>query len=411
MADPTGIGNILQGLMGGMGPQPNAAMGEGIVPSPMMDPLNVSWADVKKGLRAMGVKPTADLEKLWAQRMSVVQGAAKDPRLLDKWSALFKGAGVPPAARGALTPEVAKGLGLGDELLNLTGKWPARVMRPGGTGGGPDLGLSTLSAGLPAVEGPPGLMGPPRPPVAPASAPTAVEQLAAVPRQVVATPVMPKMGFWDRLMGTTQTIVPGETAGAVGSGTRAAGRTLDVAAEMSSRGNLDANIATLGFDPRAVSTAAKAAAQAKVPLAGAAAGAAETAAAAAAELGWKEAYQKGTGALLKKIATVATTKRPTAAGSFGKGLGSLFLIMLAQQLWSSLLQHGVLMPGGKGLEDLQKEAVGQQAQAALGMAKAQMPSESALLAQAMLGPMQQQAGQAQQAALQSGAQMSDMGWM
>jgi hypothetical protein len=69
------------------------------------------------------------------------------------------------------------------------------------------------------------------------------------------------------------------------------------------------------------------------------------------------------------------------------------------------------MPGGKGLVDLQQEATTQQAQAALGMAKAQMPSESALLAQAMLGPMQQQAGQAQQAALQSGAQMSDMGWM
>jgi len=408
MADPTGIGNILQGLMGGMGPQPNAAMGEGLVPSPMMDPLNVSWADVKRGLRAMGVKPTADLEKLWAQRMSVVRGAAKDPRLLDKWSALFKGAGVQSAARGALTPEVAKGLGLGDELLNLTGKWPARVLRPGGTGGGPDLGLSTLSAGLPAVEGPPGLMGLPRPPVAPASAPTAVEQLAAVPRQGVATPVMPKMGFWDRLLGVTQTIEPGETAGAV-AGAAAPKAALGTAAVA---GEAPVELgAVLGQGPTLAQKAAQAAAQAKVPLTGAAAGAAETAAAAAAELGWKEAWQQGTGALLKKIAAVATTKRPTAAGVVGKGLGSLFLIMLAQQLWSSLLQHGVLMPGGKGLEDLQKEAATQQAQAALGMAKAQMPSESALLAQAMLGPMQQQAGQAQQAALQSGAQMSDMGWM
>ena len=394
MADPTGIGNILQGLMGGMGPQPNAAMGEGIVPSPMMDPLNVSWADVKRGLRAMGVKPTADLEKLWAQRMSVVQGAAKDPRLLDKWSALFKGAGVPPAARGALTPEVAKGLGLGDELLNLTGKWPARVLRPGGTGGGPDLGLSTLSAGLPAVEGPPGLMGPPRPPVAPASAPTAVEQLAAVPRQVVATPVMPKMGFWDRLMGTTQTIVPGETAGAVGSGTRAAGRTLDVAAEMSSRGNLEANIATLGFDPRAASTAAKAAAKAAGP-------------AAAAEMGWAAAMDQGGKAVAKKVAGSLFGK----GNKLVKGLSGVALMMLVQSLANMLFEHGVLMPGGQGMGDLQYKAKEQEALSQINLQKAQMPSESALLAQAMLGPMQQQAGQAQQAALQSGAQMSDMGWM
>ena len=375
MADPTGLSDILQSLMGNLGPPPAgeiAAAG-----TPQLNPLGASWGDVKKGLRAMGVKPTADanLKRLWlaAQKMGLSNGpGSKDPSALEA------------ALRGLMTRSTPP-------VLPQSGTMSAA----GFTGPG------RLVSGLLRQPGE----------AAAASAPTAVEQLAAVPRQVVATPVMPKMGFWDRLMGTTQTIEPGKTAGAVGSGTRAAGRTLDVAAEMSSRGNLDANIATLGFDPRAVSTAAKAAAQAKVPLTGAAGGAAKTAAAAAAELGWKEAYQKGTGALLKKIATVATTKRPTAAGSFGKGLGSLFLIMLAQQLWSSLLQHGVLMPGGKGLEDLQKEAVGQQAQAALGMAKAQMPSESALLAQAMLGPMQQQAGQAQQAALQSGAQMSDMGWM
>jgi len=172
-----------------------------------------------------------------------------------------------------------------------------------------------------------------------------------VPRQVVATPVMPKMGFWDRLLGVTQTIEPGETAGAV-AGAAAPKAALGTAAVA---GEAPVELgAVLGQGP----TLAQKAAQAKVPLAGAAGGAAKTAAAAAAELGWKEAYQKGTGALLKKIATVATTKRPTAAGSFGKGLGSLFLIMLAQQLWSSLLQHGVLMPGGKGWKTCRKRRWG-----------------------------------------------------
>jgi hypothetical protein len=230
---------------------------------------------------------------------------------------------------------------------------------------------------------------------------------------------MPKMGFWDRLLGVTQTIVPEEEIVGAVPGEEivgaAAGAAAPKAAEAAAKAAAVAGEApvelgaVLGQGPTLAQKAAQAAAEAAAKAA--APKAAQAAAAAAAELGWKEAWQKGTGALLKKIATVATTKRPTAAGAFGKGLGGLFLIILAQQLWSSLLQHGFLMPGGKGLEDLQKEAVGQQAQAALGMAKAQMPSESALLAQAMLGPMQQQAGQAQQAALQSGAQMSDMGWM
>ena len=372
MADPTGLSDILQSLMGNLGPPPAgeiAAAG-----TPQLNPLGASWGDVKKGLRAMGVKPTADanLKRLWlaAQKMGLSNGpGSKDPSALEA------------ALRGLMTRSTPP-------VLPQSGTMSAA----GFTGPG------RLVSGLLRQPGE----------AAAASAPTAVEQLAAVPRQVVATPVMPKMGFWDRLMGVTQTIVPGETAGAV-AGAAAPKAALGTAAVA---GEAPVELgAVLGQGPTLAQKAAQAAAQAKVPLAGAAGGAAKTAAAAAAELGWKEAYQKGTGALLKKIATVATTKRPTAAGSFGKGLGSLFLIMLAQQLWSSLLQHGVLMPGGKGLEDLQKEAVGQQAQAALGMAKAQMPSESALLAQAMLGPMQQQAGQAQQAALQSGAQMSDMGWM
>jgi hypothetical protein len=183
--------------------------------------------------------------------------------------------------------------------------------------------------------------------------------------------------------------VAGEAPVALGAGSN-----LEQLAALATKGKDAANAATLGFDPRAVSTAAKAAAKAAGP-------------AAAAEMGWGAAMDQGGKAVAKKVVGSLFGK----GNMLGKGLSGVALMMLVQSLANMLFEHGVMMPGGQGMGDLQYKAKEQEALSQINLQKAQMPSESALLAQAMLGPMQQQAGQAQQAALQSGAQMSDMGWM
>jgi hypothetical protein len=215
---------------------------------------------------------------------------------------------------------------------------------------------------------------------------------AAGPRQVVATPVMPKMGVWDHLLGVTQTIEPGEETVGAAAGA-AAPKAAEAAAEAAA--------------PAAAGTAAEAAAGTAAAESAAAGTAAESAAAAAAKLGWKETAKLGVGALLKKAGSGMWGK---GAGTLGKTIGMVGPQVLMTYLLSQLMNMGLFMPGGRSTEERAMEGQVQQLEGQLRMAEAQMPSEAMLAAQAALGPAQQEAQAAQGQALQSGA-LADMGWM
>lgn len=152
---------------------------------------------------------------------------------------------------------------------------------------------------------------------------------------------------------------------------------------------------------------APSAAAAGADVAGAAAGGAAKTAAAAAEIGWKEAYEKGVWAMLKKAAPWMYGE---SAKPFGKLVGLVGPQVLMSYLMHQLMDIGWFMPGGKSAPERATEREVQKMEGQTRMIEAQLPSEALLSAQAALAPAQQEAQAAQGQAMQSGA-LADMGWM